>query len=591
MRDRAVAGSPSRSATIFGLAAAFVAAVEAIRWVRPGVLLDPDPAWQVIRVVLILGVLTVAFAAGWAAVLAFRFFERSRLGRERLEPLPLPRRALIALALAAFAVGATSRTALFDRLPIPFLEDEVNLVPVALGLSGAPADFRDAIRPIPYGRPDPHEMIGVLYLEYLRKSLQWFGATTAGVRFPSLAAGLLSLVTATLLGRALLPAGGGTLTLVALAGLRWHVILSLTGWHSVQLVPLADLAALLVLRARRRERALFAAAGGAVLGVGAHFYLAAWIAAAALAAFAGWPGPSAETVRARWSRSAAFAAGFALIAAPLFLLHEGRARGYFGRTGRHSVVREMAYQRSAMPIFAAAADALEAPWFLPDPEGRHDLEGKTRLGLLAIPVAVALGRALASPRGELSGFLLAHAGAAFAGAVAGGTAGHPNGFRFGYLTSVTAVAAAAGGLAIAGLASEHGRRALALAVLGAFAVCGLVGLEQGLREWPARQATFDGFNGEDTLVGQAAARWSRYGNVEVAHRLGRSDMTVETVRRYALDFDAPPPAPAGSADRHLRIAAPNARRDASERVVESVNDAWGRTWGVVLARKTGRPEK
>jgi hypothetical protein len=554
--------------------------------VRPGALLDPDPAWQLVRVVLIFGVLAVAAASGWAAVVLFRIFERSRLGRERLGPLPLSHRALVAVALAAFVVGAAARIALFDRLPIPFLEDEVNLVPVALGLSGSPADFRDAIRPVPYGRADPHEMIGVLYLEYLRKSLQAFGATVAGVRFPSLAAGLLSLVTGALLGRALLPAGGGTLTLVVLAGLRWHVILSLTGWHSVQLVPLADLAALLILRARRSDRAVVAAAGGVVLGLGAHFYLAAWIAAAALAAFAIWPGPNAENVRARLARAAAFAAGFALVAAPLFLFHEGRERGYFGRTGRHSILREMAYQKSSMPLFTVAADALEAPWFLPDPEGRHDLEGKTRLGLLAIPVAIALGRALASPRGELPGYLLAHAGAALAGAAAGGTAGHPNGFRFGYLTSATAIAAAAGALAIVGLAPVRWRRAAALAVVGVFAVCGLVGIEQGLDEWPARQATFDGFNGEDTLVGQAAARWSRYGEVDVARGLGRSDTTVETVQHYALDFDAPRPAPAGRPDRRFSIVAPASEPGASERVVERVNDLWGRPWAVVVASRS-----
>jgi hypothetical protein len=571
------------SAFAFGAIAAFVAGVEAIRWVRPGLLLDPDPAWLPIRVVLIVAVLAAAGAAGWAAAAVFRIFARSRLAREPLGPLPLSRRALVIVALVAFAAGAVSRAALFDRLPIPFLEDEVNLVPVALGLAGTPADFRDAIRPIPYGRPDPHEMIGVLYLEYLRESLHAFGATVAGLRFPSLAAGLLSLVTAGMLGRALLPAGGGTLTLVVLAGLRWHVILSLTGWHSVQLVPLADLAALLIVLARRRARPVLAAAGGAVLGVGAHFYLAAWIAATALAAFAIWPGPRAGNVRARWARTAAFAAGFALAAAPLFLLQEGRTRGYFGRAGRHSVLREMEYQKSAMPLFAAAADAVEAPWFLPDPEGRHDLEGRTRLGLLAIPVAIALGRAFASPRGELSGYLLAHAGAAFAGAVAGGMAGHPNGFRFGYLTSVTAVAASAGAIAIVGLASERWRRAATLAVLGVFAVCGLAGLEQGLVEWPARRATFDGFNGEDTLVGQAAARWTRYGTVEVAHGLGRSDTTVETVRRYALDFGGARPSPEGSVDRRFSIAAPSREPGARERVVERVDDAWGRHWAVVFA--------
>jgi hypothetical protein len=578
---------PVHAGFIFGALVAFVAGVQAIRWLRPGLLLDADPTWLPVRAGLALAVLALAGAAGWLGARAFRIFGRSRLSRGPLEPLPLSRGALVALAVLALAAGAAARSALFARLPIPFLEDEVNLVPVALGLHGTPADFRDAIRPIPYGRPDPHQMIGVLYLEYLRGSLRLFGATVAGLRFPSLAAGLISLGTAALLGRALLPAGGGTLTLLVLAGLRWHVILSLTGWHSVQLIPLADLAALFVVRARRSERPVFAGAGGVLIGVGAHFYLAAWIAAAALAAFALWPGPADERGAVRGRRIGAFAAGFVLAVAPLFLLHEGRARGYFERAERHSVLLEMAYQKSAMPLLGVAADALEAPWFLPDPEGRHDLEDRTRLGLLAIPVAVALARALAAPRGDLSGYLLAHAGAALAGAVAGGAAGHPNGFRFGYLTSATAIAAAAGVLALFALATPRWRRLAALGIVGAVAVVGLRGLEQGLLEWPARQATFDGFNGEDTLIGQAAARWSRFGTVEVAPGLGRSNTTIETVRRYALDFDPAPAAAAfSSGNRVVRIAAPGARPAPSERVVECVDDAWGRRWAVVMARRT-----
>ncbi|HEX7253215.1 MAG TPA: hypothetical protein VF376_10065, partial [Thermoanaerobaculia bacterium] len=73
-------------------------------------------------------------------------------------------------------------------------------------------------------------MIGVIYLRALRRSLVAWGTTPIGLRFPSLAAGVISLVTGTLLGHALLPAGGGAITALILAGMRWHFILSLTGW-------------------------------------------------------------------------------------------------------------------------------------------------------------------------------------------------------------------------------------------------------------------------------------------------------------------------------------------------------------------------
>src|SRR5262249_22407936 len=132
-------------------------------------------------------------------------------------------------------------------------------------------------RPIPFGVPNPHEMIGVIYLRALRGSLSAWGTTLMGLRFPSLAGGVISLVTGALLGRALLPAGGGAITALTLAGMRWHFILSLTGWHSIWIAPLADLAALLLISARRRLLAAPAFLAGVLVGLGCHLYLSAWI--------------------------------------------------------------------------------------------------------------------------------------------------------------------------------------------------------------------------------------------------------------------------------------------------------------------------
>src|SRR5262249_45919573 len=173
-------------------------------------------------------------------------------------------------------------------LEIPQLEDEVNLIGPALGLSGTWADFANSIRPIPYGVPNPHEMIGVIYLRALRRSLSYWGTSLLGLRFLSLAGGVLSLVTGTLLGRALLPAGGAAMTALVLAGMRWHFILSLTGWPSIWIAPLADLSALLLIGARRRQAAAPALAAGLLIGVGCHLYLSAWIVGAALATFTLW---------------------------------------------------------------------------------------------------------------------------------------------------------------------------------------------------------------------------------------------------------------------------------------------------------------
>src|SRR5262249_50010155 len=315
-----------------------------------------------------------------------------------------------------------------------------------------------------------------------------------------------SLATAGLLARALLPAGGGALAILTLAGLRWHLILSLSGWHSVLLVPLVDLAALGIVTARRRGVWAPALARGAAPGGGPRLSLASWLVPAALLVFAVGPTPEMAASRNRLPRALAFAAGFALVASPLFLFHQGRTRPYFGRSTRHNVLREVAYQKSWLPAFAAAADAPPSPWLIPDPEGRHDLEGASRLGwIVGIPVAVALGRALRAPREELSGLLLTHGAFGAAAAVASGTAGHPNGFRFGYLSSLAAVAASAGVLALIGAAPKARRRAAAALAVGLLAVSGAIGARQAYVEWPARPATFHSFPRQDPLLRAAAA--------------------------------------------------------------------------------------
>ena len=591
-----------RAAWIFGVAAAFVAAVDLARWLGPALLLDRDPGWAAPRLLLGLALGAAALAAGAAAAAGYAAWSRTASARAPLRALPWSAAALRAVAVAALAAGLALRVFAWTHVRVPFLEDEVNLVEPALALSGTRSDFADAIRPIPYGRPDPHEMIGVAYLRGLRAALHALGPSPEALRLPSLAGGAASLVTAGLLARALLPSGGGALAVLALAGLRWHLILSLSGWHSVLLAPLADLAALGLVASRRRGRLWPALAGGAAMGCGAHLYLASWIAGAALLVFCVWPGEAPPRgSRAGLLRALAFAAGFAAVASPLFLLHEGRARPYFGRSGRHNILREVAYQKSWLPAFAAAADALPAPWLIPEPEGRHDLGGASRLGwIVGIAVAVALARALLSPRGELSGLLLAHAAFAAAAAVASGTAGHPNGFRFGYLSTLTAVAASAGMLALVGAAPPALRRAAAALAAGLLAVSGAIGARQAYTEWPSRRATFDSFRGEDTLIGSAAARWDRYGAVSVAPGLGRSDATIETVRRWGLWPDrSTAPDPSGPRTRSFRIAKSDAgieRAEPSservepagerERVVERVRDGFGREWAVVLGRRS-----
>jgi len=582
---RARPGAADRAAVLVGLTAAFVVAVDLVAWARPGLLLDPEPSWAPVRLLLGLAIAGGAAAAGGLAAAAFRLWSAGPRAGAPLEPLPLRRGALAALAAAAILIGAWLRFADLSRVPSVLWVDDLSLIRPALALTGRPGDFSDAIRPAPFGVAKPYGTIGVLYLEAYRASLSAWGTNVFGVRFPSAAAGAASLVTAALLGRALLPAGGGALAALVLAGMRWHLILSRWGWNMIALGPILDLAALAVVATRRRGSVALAGVGGALAGIGAHIYLSAWPAAAALGLFCLWPAVVPEPFARRAARAAAFVVGFALLAAPLFLLREGRVASYFARTADHNVALEVRRTKSPLPPIAAAADAIAAPWFLADPTARHDLPGRRRLGwLLGVPVAVAFGRALVRPRDALSGLLLAQAMAALGSVVAGGQADNPNGSRFVYLASFTAVAAAAGVLWLVGLAPPARRRLAALAAIGALAVGGGIGARDALIVWPEGRATFDGFHGQDTLIGRAAARWDRFGEVVVAPDIGRSDLGIAAVRNYRLDPDGGS-GPDASRRFRIRILAPDAPPEPGERSVERVADAWGRSWAIVLARR------
>jgi len=574
------------AAVLAGWTVSFVAGVRLVRAIRPALLVESEPSWAAPRLLLSLLVIGLAVLVGAVAGALFFLWSGTPVASDDLAALPLSRASLALVAGAAIAAGTLLRFATLDRIPNVLWIDDASLIEPALALAGRPGDFADAVRPAPFGIPKPYGSVGVLYLEAYRASLRAFGATVFGVRFPSALAGCLSLGTAALLGRALLPAGGGALAALALAGMRWSLIQSRWGWNQIVLAPIADLAALLVLRARRQSSAAAALGAGALAGLGAHVYLSAWIVAGALVAFAGWPAEKAGL--SKRVRLAGFVLlGFALAAAPLFLFREGRRAPYFARARDHNVVMEISRERSWLPPLAAAADAVVSPWLLADPSPRNDLPGRRRLGwILGVPVLLCLGRALLRPRAELSALLFAHAGAALAATVAGGQADTPNGARFAYLTGPTAIAAAAGALALVGAAAGKWRRPATLLMVGAIAIAGALATRDALRVWPERRETFDGFHGQDTLIGRAAARWGEFGEVFVEPGLGHSDILITAVRRFRLGARRMLPGDAGRAARQFRIGGSQTPPAGDERVVERVRDAWGREWAVVLARRS-----
>jgi hypothetical protein len=579
---------PRRGAALLaGVGAAFVAGVDLARWIRPGLLTDPDPAWALPRLLLGLVVATGAAAAGTLVASAILLAARRLPESLPLAELPLRRAGLVASAVASIALGALARFASLQTLPPSLWIDDVSLIAPALELTGRPGDFADAIRPAPFGVHKTYGSVGVLYLELYRASLKLFGVTVFGVRFPSAAAGSLSVVTALLLGRALLPRGGGTLAALVMAGLRWSLLMSRWAWNAIVLAPVLDIAALLLLRSRRRESLVLALAAGVVAGAAAHIYLAAWIGAGALLLLAAWPLGGAAPRRPRVAPALLFAAGFALAAAPIFLFREGRTAPYFARASDHSVLAEIRYTHSPLPAFAAAADSLAAPWFKSDPYAHHDLPGRTRLGwILGLPVALALARSLLRPGEEASAYLLSQAGAALAASVAGGHAGVPNGYRFCYLAESVAVATAAGVLFLLGLVPAPRRRIAAIVAVGLLSVSGVLGVRDAILVWPQRRETFDGFHGQDTLIARAALAWERYGSVAISPGLGHSPITIEGIRRYRLEpYPLQAVSAAGRDSRSFRIESPTTPPLEGERPVARLKDAWGREWALVLGRR------
>ena len=337
------------------------------------------------------------------------------------------------------------RFAGLERLPFPLWHDELLVLRPAMALQGNPADFRDTVRTILDDAGRPSGTVGVVYLEVFRAALRTFGTTVFGVRFLSALGGVLSLCTAMLLGRALLPRGGGTLAGLILAGLRWHLILSRWAWVLLFVVPILDIATLLA-RAPAGGAALAdAALAGAVAGVGAHVYLSAWIAAAVLGLVLLWP---AEVPLRRTALALSFSAAFAAAVLPLFLFHSGGRPPYPCARATTTSLVEMRRTRSVdVPGACAPSDraarALGAAGPKPD-------ERSVRSAASPVPArrrarAGVLRAVGAAPRGPLR-CPAAHAGMApaFLASVAWGERMSPNGSRFAYLTTVLAVGAAAG---------------------------------------------------------------------------------------------------------------------------------------------------
>jgi hypothetical protein len=563
--------------------AAFIAAVEVIHWIRLDLLLDPEPSWQLARFLLGSFAVSATGAAGVLAAALCSVVAHSRWGQRMALPLPVRRSSLLALGAAVLLIGVLLRVYGFHTLS-PLWVDDLSEVRPAIGLRGQLSDLPPWSYPVPFRAGKWGGSVGTLYLEFFHFCLRVFGTTMAGVRAPSVIGGILSLFTAALLGRAFLPRGGGVLTALVLAGMRWNLIISQWGWNAIVLAPILDLAALAMLEARRRNRALFAGVSGAMAALGAHVYLGAWAGAAGLGLWAVWPSRR-PGVRRRMLFGSLFVVGFMLVALPL--LREDPFGRYFARVARRS------HPLETLPVIwrvwwrtETAHAALTAPWWTRDLVPRHGLPGQFRLEWI-VGVALAAGflKALLAPRDELSAFLLTGAIAAFVSTMAWGRGETPNSYRYSYLSTTTALAAAAGAMWLLSAVPWSKRRGAAYVMMGGFAISGALGARDALIVWPEHRATFEGFGGWDTLVGQAAARWDHYGSVSIDPSAGGAPIVYENARWIDAD-DAGDRRPARQLATSFRIAGTGVQPEASERVVERIQDDWGHEYGQVLATRT-----
>jgi hypothetical protein len=581
-------GAPGQ-AVIFGMIVWFVAAIDLIRFIRADLLISPEVAWAIPRLVLTVFLITASGSAGVLAAGLFFLWSRTPASTADTQPLPLSRNTLRLIAGTALCFGVLARFAWLDSIPPTLWIDELAPVRPSLALKGNVADLADPIRMMRISTDSSsYTVTSVVQLEAYRFLLHRLGTTILSIRFPAALAAALLLLTTMLLARTLLPQGGAAVAGVILAGLRWQLIMGRFAWNVLALTLIVDLATLLLLRARRRSSLAAAAAGGLLAGLGAHVYLGAWIAGAALGVFLLLPQVIGPSLRRRMALSALYGLGFLAAVLPIFLLEKGRPNPYFDRASDQSLLKDLRRTGDGMIPLNIVADSFQAPWLIAD----HQDLPKSKLGwIIGIPFAAALLRAVRSPMGELSALLFCHAGAAVAASLRWGLPGHPNGYRFLYLTSLTAVAASAGVLWIIQLRAPSVRRPATLAAFGLLGVGALLGTREALVQWGLSRGAFDSYWGGSTLVGRAALRWERYGRVDIDPLLRYSSTVAGQVWEFALDPDQKRQKKlfAGSnagreRGRCFWITGVSTAPAQKERRTEIVRDAWGRDYAVVLAR-------
>jgi hypothetical protein len=174
--------------------------------------------------------------------------------------------------------------------------------------------------------------------------------------------------------------------------------------------------------------------------------------------------------------------------------------------------------------------------------------------------------------------------------VAQGELAHPNGYRYAYLAVPASLAVAGGLMAAVGAVADRARRTAAIATVGAVIVSGALASRDALLLWPEDRATFQQFEGCQTMLAAAAIRWGPLGEVRIDADEVPGQEIAETMRRYVLPTGrALPPGNVLRTPSEFQIARARVREPrAGERIVERIIDPWGQPCGAVLHRTSPR---
>lgn len=286
-----------------------------------------------------------------------RVFNRFRVTR-RAEAAAL----LLCLAFAAFI-----RFHQLESLPPGLYSDEAWYALDAAGV----LDGQHAIYfPANNGR-EP------LFIYLLSLSISALGHTPLAVRLPAALLGVLTVLAAYALGRALFNGRVGLLMAALTAGSLWALALSRIGLRATTLPPLAAFmvaAAVVAWRTRSVRRLMFA---GALCGLCFYTYLSARLIPLPFIAFGVWwyshrrLGTGSTATRLPWKELAAFGLAAALVAAPLGLYALREPQVYLGRAEQVSVLGS-----GWAALFDNLIKVLAMFAFAGDANLRHNLPGR-----------------------------------------------------------------------------------------------------------------------------------------------------------------------------------------------------------------------